>query len=74
MDNGFVVHLGGGAYLDSSGKIVFGVPTGAQIYQPPGGFRLDTKKLQDTFKDLSDILPLDDAAKKNGWSGAFPRI
>ena len=66
MTNTFAVHLGGGAYLDASGKIVFGAPSGAQIYQAPGGFHLpvDAKQLQDTFKDLSDILPYDEAAKK----------
>ena len=53
MADSFAVHLGGGAYLDASGKIIFGAPDNAQIYQAPGGFRLDTKKIQEAFKDLS---------------------
>ena len=64
MTNDFAVHLGGGVYLDSSGTIVFGPPTGAQIYQPPGGFKIDTKKIQDAFKDLSGILPQSDDDKQ----------
>ena len=58
MADSFAVHLGGGVYLDASGNIVFGPPSKAQIYQAPGGFRVDPKKIQDAFKDLSDILPL----------------
>lgn len=72
MTDSFAVHLGGGAYLDASGNIVFGAPTGAQIYQPPGGFRLDTKKLQDTFKDLSNILPRNDSEKKKWIEWGVP--
>jgi hypothetical protein len=60
----FAVHLGGGAYLDSSGHITFGAPSGAQIYQAPGGFKLDTKKIQDAAKDLSGLLPTSDDDKK----------
>ena len=75
MTNTFAVHLGGGAYLDASGKIVFGAPSGAQIYQTPGGFRLpvDAKQLQDTFKDLSDILPHDEAGKKKWMAWGVSR-
>jgi len=60
----FAVHLGSGVYLDASGKIVFRAPDNAQVYQAPGGFRLDTQKIQDTFKVLSDILPATDDEKK----------
>jgi hypothetical protein len=75
MTNTFAVHVGGGAYLDASGKIVLGPPSGAQIYQAPGGFRLpvDAKELQDTFKDLSDILPHDEAPRRNGSRGVSLR-
>ncbi len=72
MADGFAVHLGGGVYLDASGNIVFGPPSKAQIYQPPGGFRLDTKKIQDAFKDLSDILPRDDSGKKKWTEWGVP--
>jgi hypothetical protein len=64
MTDSFAVHLGGGAYLDASGNIVFGPPSGAQIYETPGGFRLDLKPVQEAFKDLSDILPHDEAGMK----------
>lgn len=73
MTDSFAVHLGGGAYLDASGKIVFGAPTGAQIYQAPGGFRLDAKKLQDTFKDLSNILPQSEEDKKKWMEWGVPK-
>lgn len=63
MAEAFAVNLGGGLYLDASGRLVFGPPTGAQIYNPPSGFSVDTKKLQDTFKDLRDLLPNDDATR-----------
>lgn len=72
MTDSFAVHLGGGAYLDASGKVVFGAPTGAQIYQAPGGFRLDAKKLQDTFKDLSNILPHSEEDKKKWMEWGVP--
>jgi hypothetical protein len=71
--NDFAVHLGGGAYLDSSGKIVFGPPTGAQIYQVPGGFRIDTKKIQEAFKDLSSILPQSDDDKQKWMKWGVPK-
>jgi hypothetical protein len=73
MANSFAVHLGGGAYLDASGNIVFGPPSGAQIYAAPGGFRLDTKKVQEAFKDLSDILPRDEAGKKKWMDWGVPK-
>jgi hypothetical protein len=72
MTDSFAVHLGGGAYLDASGKLVFGTPDNAQIYQAPGGFRLDTKKIQEAFKDLSGILPADDDAKKKWLKWGVP--
>lgn len=72
MTDSFAVHIGGGAYIDASGKIVFGAPTNAQVYQAPKGFRLDAKKLQDTFKDLSDILPRNDEAKKKWMEWGVP--
>ena len=40
MSDTFAVHLGGGAYLDSSGNITFGPPSAAQIYQKPQGFNV----------------------------------
>jgi hypothetical protein len=67
MTDSFAVHLGGGTYLDASGKIVVGPPSAAQIYKIPDGFRLDTKKIQDIFKDLSGILPSSDEDKKK-WA------
>src|SRR5215217_3257617 len=68
----FAVHLGGGAYLDASGKISFGAPSGVQIYKAPGGFRLDTKKLQEVFKDLSCILTGADDTKKKWIAWGVP--
>src|SRR6266487_657481 len=59
MSDSFAVHLGGGLYLDASGNLVFGPPTNAQIYQAPKGYSVDLKKIQETFKDLADILPKD---------------
>lgn len=73
MFDSFVVHLGGGSYLDASGKIVFGPPTGTQVYQAPHGFKIDAKKIQDVFKDLRDILPADDAAKKKWANWGIPK-
>ena len=57
MTDSFAVHLGGGVYLDASGKIAIGAPDNTQVYQVPGGFRLDTKKIQEAAKDLSGLLP-----------------
>jgi hypothetical protein len=68
MSDTFVVHLGGGAYLDASGQITFGAPTAAQVYQTPQGFKVDTKKLEDVFKSLSGMLPSSDEDKKQ-WIG-----
>ena len=72
MTDTFAVHLGSGVYLDASGKIVFRAPDNAQVYQAPGGFRLDTQKIQDTFKDLSDILPATDDEKKKWEKWGVP--
>jgi hypothetical protein len=73
MADSFAVHLGGGAYLDSSGTIVFGPPTGAQVYEAPAGFKVDTKKIQDAAKDLRDLLPNDDDAKKKWMKWGVPQ-
>src|SRR6187455_599040 len=65
MTDSFVVHLGGGRYLDASGNLTFGAPTGAQVYDKPAGFQIDSKKIQDALKDLSGILPhTDDEVKQ----------
>ena len=72
MADSFAVHIGGGTYLDADGKIVFGAPTGAQTYEAPGGFHLDTKKIQDAVKDLSGLLPADDDAKKKWKEWGVP--
>jgi hypothetical protein len=63
MAGEFAVHLGGGVYLDSVGTVTFQAPPDAQIYEAPAGFKIDHKKLQDTFKDLSGILPSTDEEK-----------
>ncbi|MGI9079178.1 MAG: hypothetical protein ACR2G6_17890 [Gemmatimonadaceae bacterium] len=73
MSESFAVHIGGGAYLDASGNIVFGPPSGAQIYQAPTGFRVDTKKIQEVFKDLSDILPRDEDGRKKWRDWGVPQ-
>jgi hypothetical protein len=44
-------------YLDDSGALTFGPPTGVQVYEAPKGFKIDTKKYQDAFKELSGLLP-----------------
>lgn len=72
MTNGYAVHLSGGMYLDANGNIVDGVPSAAQIYQVPGGFHFDAKKVQETFKDLSDILPRDEEGKKKWKDWGVP--
>ena len=63
MSDTFVVRLGAGMYLDVDGHLIHGAPDGAQIYSPPVGFPVDTKKLQDLFKDLAGILPEDEQAQ-----------
>ncbi len=73
MSDSFAVHLGGGAYLDASGNIVFGPPSGAQIYKATAGFQFDdVKKIQEAFKGLSDILPHDEAGKKKWMDWGVP--
>jgi hypothetical protein len=72
MSDSFAVHLGGGAYLDSNGNLVFGTPDVAQTYQPPGGFKLDAKSVKETFKDLSDILPHDAEGRKKWMDWGVP--
>jgi hypothetical protein len=73
MADNFAVHLGGGIYLDARGNLVYGPQTGLQVYEAPGGFRLDTKKIQETFKDLSDLLPRDEAARKKWIEWGVPK-
>jgi hypothetical protein len=73
MTDSFVVHLGGGAYLDASGNITFGLPTGIQVYEKPGGFHVDTKKIQDALKDLSGLLPSSDADKEKWEDWGVPK-
>lgn len=73
MSDSYAVHIGGGAYLDASGNLVFGAPDKAQIYEAPGGFRVDTQKLQDAFKSLSGLLPNDDKGKKQWTDWGVPK-
>ena len=75
MADTFAVHLGGGLYLDASGNLVFGPPTNAQIYHAPEGYSVDLKKIQETFKDLADILPRDEDGKRK-WKdwGVPPKL
>ena len=75
MADTFAVNLGGGLYLDASGNLVFGPPTNAQIYHAPQGYAVDLKKIQETFKDLADILPADEDGKKK-WAdwGVPPKL
>jgi hypothetical protein len=73
MADTFSVHIGGGLYLDSSGDLTFGPPGNAQVYGAPGGFHLDTKKVQETFKDLSGLLPKDEAAQKKWLEWGVPK-
>jgi hypothetical protein len=73
MTDSFVVHLGGGAYLDASGNITFGLPTGIQVYEKPSGFHVDTKKIQDALKDLSGLLPSSDDDKKKWEDWGVPK-
>jgi hypothetical protein len=72
MADTFAVHLGGGLYLDASGNLVFGPPTNAQIYHAPDSYSVDLKKIQETFKDLADILPRDEDGKKKWQDWGVP--
>ncbi|MFN2136959.1 MAG: hypothetical protein ACK2UK_13450, partial [Candidatus Promineifilaceae bacterium] len=72
MPGSFAVHIGGGAYLDAEGNLVFGPPDQAQIYEAPQGFHIETDKIKDTFKSLSDLLPKDDEAKANWKKWGVP--
>jgi hypothetical protein len=72
MADEFAVHLGGGIYLDARGNVSYGSSSAAQVYEAPGGFKLDTKKIEETFKDLSDLLPRDADAKKKWIEWGVP--
>jgi hypothetical protein len=64
MADEFVVHLGGGLYLDAGGNIVSGPQTPrTQVYSAPNGIKLDTSKISSTLKDIADALEKD-ATKK----------
>jgi hypothetical protein len=64
MADEFVVHLGGGLYLDAAGNITTGPQTPrTQVYSAPGGIKLDTGKISSTLKDIADALEKD-ATKK----------
>jgi hypothetical protein len=69
MTDSFAVHIGGGAYLDAFGKIVFGPSTGVQLYDKPQGINLNTKKIQEALKDLAGLLPssVEDEKKWEKW-------
>src|SRR5262245_54226609 len=73
MAGDFAVHLGGGMYLDSNGTITYGAPPDAHIFPTPEGFKIDSKKLEDTFKDLSGILPSSDEDKKKWIEYGAPK-
>lgn len=73
MAGSYVVHIGGGLYLDEAGGLTTGPQTGAQVYQVPGGFKIDAKKLQDTFKDLGGLLPSSAADVEKWVSYGAPR-
>ncbi|MGE5242853.1 MAG: hypothetical protein ACM3SQ_01315 [Betaproteobacteria bacterium] len=64
MADEFVVHLGGGLYLDAGGNITSGPQTPrTQVYSAPDGIKLDTGKISSTLKDIADALEKD-ATKK----------
>jgi hypothetical protein len=64
MADEFVVHLGGGLYLDAAGNITSGPQTPrTQVYSAPNGIKLDTGKISSTLKDIADALEKD-ATKK----------
>jgi len=73
MSAEFVVHMGGGAYLNSNGEITYGAPDRAQIYQAPAGFAFDVEKAKDVLKELKDLLPYDDAGKKKWEDWGVPK-
>jgi hypothetical protein len=65
MNEGFVVHLGGGLYLDSGGGITTGPQTpSTQVYKGAGGLKLDTDKISKTLKDIADFLEDDKTKEK----------
>lgn len=64
MTDYFVVHLGAGTYLDASGKIISGPPTGAQIYKPTEGVKFEIEKVQKALEDFSKILPDESSGSK----------
>lgn len=79
MADEFVVHLGGGLYLDAAGNITSGPQAPrTQLYSAPNGIKLDTDKISSTLKDIADALEKDstkqaitDIANKLGVSAGL---
>ena len=76
MADTFAVNLGGGLYLDGKWQPSFLArrPT-PRFTMHPMGYAVDLKKIQETFKDLADILPADEDGKKK-WAdwGVPPKL
>lgn len=64
MSNGFVLHLGGGTYLDVDGTVLNSPPDGAQVYPVPSGFFCETGRVRDSLAKLGGW---DEPVDQNAW-------
>jgi hypothetical protein len=66
--NGFVVHIGGGVYVDAAGSITLGPTADTQVYEPPDELHYDAEKVASTLKDLAELFPESDEAMEKWGS------
>ena len=73
MAGQFVVHLGGGLYLDEEGRVTTGPQAeSTQVYS--GGWKLDTDKISKTLKDVAGFLKDEENLEKVRKLGLSPKM
>jgi hypothetical protein len=55
-DVSFAIHLGGGLYMDSSGKLHQGTRPSGPVYTPPFELPIDPKKVKDALTEVKGAL------------------
>lgn len=65
MSDTFVVHLGGGVYLDAGGHITFKPPEDALVF--PSGHPLEVQEVAKTLKEIAELTDEEAVKRWKAW-------